>query len=64
MTCDYVKGAEILSLRKKKNVSNSFLLEVRLEYTGITGKYVIEFNAQDNENVLISVMDCARVGEP
>ena len=48
MTCDYVKGAEIMTLRKKKNTTSQFLLELRLSYKGISGKYAIEFSAQDS----------------
>lgn len=45
---DYIRGSEIISLRKKKNTSNQFLLEVKLGYNAMQGKYGIEFLSQDS----------------
>lgn len=61
--CDYIKGAEIQALRKKKNTSNMFILEVKLNYQGISGRYAIEFSSQDSEGLTIAVMDCAKITE-
>lgn len=61
--CDFVQGSQIQTLRKKKNTSNHFILEVKLNYEGMTGKYIIEFYSQDQEAILIAVMDCSRVNE-
>lgn len=61
--CDYVRGAEVQALRKKKGTANTFLMEVKMGYPGINGKYGIEFSSQDSEGVLIAIMDCAKITE-
>lgn len=59
--CDYIRGSEILSLRKKKNTSNQFILQTKLNYNTMSGKYAIEFFCQDYQALLIAIMDCAKV---
>lgn len=37
------------------------MLEIKLNYPGIVGKYALEFSSQDSESVLIGIMDCAKI---
>lgn len=47
LTCDYVKGSDIYTLRKKKNMGNQYLLQVKLDFTAIKGRFGIQFTTQD-----------------
>lgn len=40
-TCDFMKGQEIHNIYKKRNSKNKYLLEAKLSYPHLSGKYVI-----------------------
>lgn len=61
MTCDFIHGQQIQNLYRRKNTSNKFLLELKLNSPGLNGKYGIEFAAQDSEALIMAIMDCARI---